>query len=64
MADATVDRVTERIVERSRTTRQAYLRRIGEAAALGPARSRLACANLAHGFAASDADDKRALRGG
>jgi phosphogluconate dehydratase len=63
MADATVDRVTERIVERSRTTRQAYLRRIGEAAALGPARSRLACANLAHGFAASDADDKRALRG-
>ncbi|HEX7384457.1 MAG TPA: phosphogluconate dehydratase, partial [Burkholderiaceae bacterium] len=33
------------------------------AADAGPARGRLACANLAHGFAAADPDGKRALRG-
>jgi phosphogluconate dehydratase len=60
----TLERVTERIVERSTVTRDAYLRRIGEAVALGPARGRLACANLAHGFAAADPQDKPALRAG
>lgn len=54
--------VTERIIERSRSTRSAYLQRIHEAAERGPARGRLACANLAHGFAASGPTDKEALR--
>ena len=58
-----VAEVTARIVERSRTERTAYLRRIDEAATRGPARGRLACANLAHGFAASGPTDKAALRG-
>jgi phosphogluconate dehydratase len=61
--DPTVVAVTERIVERSHASRRAYLRRISEAAALGPARSRLACANLAHGFAAADPAAKLSLRG-
>ena len=58
-----VAEVTARIVERSRTERTAYLRRLDAAASTGPARGRLACANLAHGFAASGPADKAALRG-
>ncbi len=55
--------VTARLVERSAPSRAAYLRRIRAAADRGPARGRLACANLAHGFAAAEPDDKQALRG-
>ena len=47
-----VAEVTARIVERSRADRQAYLQRLDAAAERGTARGRLACANLAHGFAA------------
>ena len=54
--------VTERIIERSRPTREAYLQRIHEAAERGPARGRLACSNLAHGFAAAGPADQEALR--
>jgi len=58
-----VAEVTARITERSRTERTAYLQRLEAAAQRGPARGRLACANLAHGFAASEPADKAALRG-
>ena len=58
-----VAEVTGRIVERSAAGRGAYLERIRAAGDQGPARGRLACANLAHGFAASDAPAKQALRG-
>ncbi|QWZ07055.1 phosphogluconate dehydratase [Nocardioides panacis] len=58
-----VAEVTARIVERSRAERTAYLRRTDAAAQRGPTRGRLACANLAHGFAASGEVDKKALRG-
>ena len=58
-----VAEVTARIVERSAPGRTAYLDRIRAAGDRGPARGRLACANLAHGFAASDAPAKQALRG-
>ena len=58
-----VREVTERIVERSREERAAYLGRIRAAVDRGPARGRLACANLAHGFAAAGPPDKEALRG-
>jgi phosphogluconate dehydratase len=54
--------VTARITERSREQRSAYLSRLAAAAESGPARGRLACANLAHGFAASGTRDKNALR--
>jgi phosphogluconate dehydratase len=54
--------VTARITRRSADQRGAYLERISAAAERGPARGRLACANLAHGFAASDTRDKNALR--
>lgn len=55
--------VTERIVERSAEGRAEYLRRIRAAADTAPARGRLACANLAHGFAAAEPEGKLALRG-
>ncbi|MCW2766876.1 MAG: phosphogluconate dehydratase, partial [Nocardioides sp.] len=55
--------VTARIVERSSQSRSAYLARIRAAADRGPMRGKLACANLAHGFAAAEPADKQALRG-
>jgi phosphogluconate dehydratase len=57
-----VGAVTRRVIERSADTRAAYLARIDAAAEKGPARGRLGCANLAHGFAATGAQDKQALR--
>ncbi|MGH8303303.1 MAG: dihydroxy-acid dehydratase, partial [Steroidobacteraceae bacterium] len=54
--------VTERIRERSREPRAAYLERMGAQAGGEPVRKRLSCTNLAHGFAASAAADKQALR--
>ena len=62
--NARVGEVTNRIVERSRSSRQAYLARIDAAVAGGPARKRLGCANFAHGFAACAPGDKEALREG
>jgi phosphogluconate dehydratase len=56
--------VTVRIIERSRDRRSAYLARIDAAAGNGVHRKRLACGNLAHGFAACSADDKALLRDG
>ena len=58
-----VAEVTERLVARSAATRAAYVARNRAAAQAGPARTRLACANLAHGFAAAEPADKEALRG-
>ncbi|RFA32416.1 phosphogluconate dehydratase [Alkalilimnicola ehrlichii] len=54
--------VTERIVQRSTHTRTRYLRDIEEAAAREPVRKALACANLAHGFAAAPQPDKDELK--
>ena len=59
----TLAQVTTRVVDRSRPHREAYLARIEQAADRGPARTKLACANLAHGFAASEPAEKQALRG-
>ncbi|MUL40670.1 phosphogluconate dehydratase [Streptomonospora sp. PA3] len=53
--------VTRRIAQRSAATRNAYLERMRAAAAEGPARAGLGCANLAHGFAACSPGDKLAL---
>src|SRR6202162_3394736 len=54
--------VTERIRERSAPGRADYLERMEAARRLGSVRARLSCTNLAHGFAASDATDKEALK--
>jgi phosphogluconate dehydratase len=59
-----VAEVTRRVTERSARERLTYLSRLHDAAEAGPARGRLACANLAHGFAASEPTEKAALRSG
>src|SRR4249920_1925989 len=58
----TVTAVTQRIIDRSRATRAAYLARIAAARDSGPHRRRLSCGNLAHGFAACNVGDKASLR--
>ena len=56
--------MTDRIARRSAATRAAYLARIDAATVKGPARGKLACANLAHGFAAADEPVKSGLKSG
>ena len=55
--------VTDRVIDRSRATRTAYLDLIDREREAGVHRPTLACGNLAHGFAASG-EDKPAIRGG
>ena len=57
-----VQKVTDRIIERSRPSRRAYLAHLDAARIKGVQRSVLACTNLAHGFAAFPANDKLKLR--
>ena len=56
--------VTDRVRDRSRATRDAYMARTREAAAAFPARSGLSCANLAHAYAPMPAGDKHRLASG
>ncbi|MDP3333923.1 MAG: phosphogluconate dehydratase [Methylococcaceae bacterium] len=50
--------VTERIIEKSRPTRTAYLHRLDEIVNRPKGADRLGCANVAHAFAAMPANDK------
>ncbi|HWL56852.1 MAG TPA: phosphogluconate dehydratase [Paracoccus sp. (in: a-proteobacteria)] len=60
---ATVDRVTDRIRERSSRTRAAYEAKIARAAEEGPRRAHLSCGNQAHAYAAMpDKEDFAAAR--
>ncbi|HAB86458.1 MAG TPA: phosphogluconate dehydratase, partial [Pseudomonas sp.] len=55
--------VTERLVERSRKTRERYLAMMAAAASEGPQRGGLQCANFAHGVAGCNStQDKQSLR--
>ena len=59
-----IAKVTARIVERSRVSREKYLAKVDAARGAGPTRSRLSCGNLAHGFAACGSGDKAAISAG
>jgi phosphogluconate dehydratase len=59
--NATVAKVTQRIIERSAPRRGEYLARIAAARDSAPRRRHLSCGNLAHGFAGC-VTDKSALR--
>ena len=50
---AIIEKVTRRIVERSKNSRQGYLERVQNAKGEGTFRTRLPCSNLAHDIAAS-----------
>ncbi|MEN3930284.1 phosphogluconate dehydratase [Microvirga sp. W0021] len=59
-----IGEITQRIVERSKATRSPYLERMQNLIQKGPARKRLGCANLAHGFAGCGTTDKERLATG
>ncbi len=54
--------VTQRLIDRSRATRERYLQLIRGAASEGPMRASLQCANFAHGVAGCGSEDKQTLR--
>ncbi|MFP3978127.1 phosphogluconate dehydratase [Marinobacter sp. KMM 10035] len=58
----TVKKVTQRIIDRSRASREDYLGRMNELKAQSPHRGALSCSNLAHGFAACGQSDKDTLK--
>lgn len=53
-----IERVTQRIIERSRTLRSAYLQQLEQMRQRGPRRASLSCANQAHANAAMDSKSK------
>jgi phosphogluconate dehydratase len=61
MLHSTVEKVTRRIVERSRPSRSRYLELMREQRDRGVDRPRLACGNFAHGFAGAG-EDQQAIR--
>lgn len=59
--NSVIKEVTQRIEERSRSSRKQYLAKIENARLDGPHRGILSCGNLAHGFAACSTEDKSDL---
>ena len=57
-----IQEVTERVIERSKQTRQAYLDRISHAKKQTRVRAGLGCGNIAHVMAACSSDDKARLK--
>ena len=55
----TLERVTERVIDRSADTRRRYLDRMAAAKSQGPARAHLSCSGQAHAFAAAGDDQDR-----
>jgi phosphogluconate dehydratase len=62
MTDPRLERITQRIIERSADSRRAYLARIEAMRGNGPLRGGLSCSNLAHGFAACEPEEKQTLK--
>ena len=59
---AVLDKVTSRIIERSKSSRAAYIAQMKGAEEAGVHRATLSCGNLAHGFAACGEKDKQVLK--
>ncbi len=59
----TIAKVTKRIIERSKPTRDVYLSRMAQAAEEGPRRAHLTCGNQAHAYAAMGDDQGRLAEG-
>ena len=56
-----IEKVTNEIIERSYNNRTAYLKYIDKQAKKQPARAKMGCGNLAHGFAACSKQEKADL---
>ncbi|MBO9451511.1 phosphogluconate dehydratase [Tropicibacter sp. R16_0] len=59
----TIANVTNRIIDRSAPMRTAYLARMAEATAQGPARGHLSCSGQAHAYAGAGMDQTRLAEG-
>lgn len=56
-----IQKITERIIERSHKSREDYVQRMSQAKVRGTTRAGLSCGNLAHGMAACNSNDKQLL---
>lgn len=63
MLNPKIDRITERILERSHKTRAAYDAKITAAISKGPARGHLSCSGQAHAYAGAGPDQGRLAEG-
>ena len=63
MLNSTVSEVTDRIIARSKPTRDAYLARMRDAASQEPNRAHLSCSGQAHAFAAAGQDQQALAQG-
>ena len=61
--NGTLAKVTDRIAERSKATRQPYLDKIARAAEDGPRRAHLSCSGQAHAYAGAGPDQDRLAEG-
>lgn len=61
---SSIKQITDRIIERSKATRQEYLAMVDEAYNLPPSSDRMSCSNWAHVVAAESAADKKAIPAG
>ena len=61
--NSTIERVTERIIERSADARADYLERMKAAQSKGPARAHLSCSGQAHAYAAMGEDKDKLVQG-
>lgn len=57
-----IEQVTQRIIERSKASREKYLARMIDAGNNIPDRKQLSCGNLAHGFAACEPETKNTIK--
>lgn len=65
MVQSKLQQITDRVIERSATTRHAYLERMRNARGKGPSRAHLSCSGQAHAYAAAGEDqDKLATTDG
>ena len=56
---ATIQAITQRLIERSKASRARYLSRVAASGKLRPSRDQMGCANLAHAYAAAGNDQFR-----
>ncbi|WGH78528.1 phosphogluconate dehydratase [Jannaschia ovalis] len=61
--DSRIDEITDRIRDRSRATRETYLKRMRDQASKGPRRGHLDCGNQAHAYAAMPGDFESGEKG-
>lgn len=62
--NSTIEKVTQRIITRSKDSRAAYVKRMQNTLRDNPPRKRLSCGNLAHAYAACASDEKTKIAAG